>query len=154
VQTVVIKRSIARPFIRRIVQSHTHTHTHTPECSRILRTIRYQFELRRPPRSCTTRMNRILQLALTLLVWTQRSSSFTTTTASCARHKHNNNVNNNNIFGGEPCRTRLNGSEDVIETVTPDMGDVGFVLLAGGKGSRMKSSMREFHCKWAQWVTI
>lgn len=26
---------------------------------------------------------------------------------------------------------------------TPDMADVGFVLLAGGTGSRMKANMRE-----------
>jgi hypothetical protein len=27
---------------------------------------------------------------------------------------------------------------------TPDMADVGFVLLAGGTGSRMKANMREY----------
>jgi hypothetical protein len=33
-----------------------------------------------------------------------------------------------------------NGDGDMI---TPEMGDVGFVLLAGGTGSRMKASMRK-----------
>jgi hypothetical protein len=32
-------------------------------------------------------------------------------------------------------------ASDVFDT--PDMGDVGFVLLAGGTGSRMKANMRE-----------
>lgn len=83
-------------------------------------------------------MNLLFHLTLAVALWAQRSSSFTNT-LSDPRHDLNNN-----IFGGETCRTRLNGSENGMETTTPDMGDVGFVLLAGGKGSRMKSSMRKF----------
>lgn len=40
-----------------------------------------------------------------------------------------------------PTTTQLNGSNGDAELITPDMGDVGFVLLAGGTGSRMKASM-------------
>jgi len=40
-----------------------------------------------------------------------------------------------------PTTTQLSGSNGDAEIVTPDMGDVGFVLLAGGTGSRMKASM-------------
>jgi len=37
--------------------------------------------------------------------------------------------------------TKLRASSDDGEFSTPDMADVGFVLLAGGTGSRMKASM-------------
>lgn len=37
--------------------------------------------------------------------------------------------------------TKLSGTNGDSDFVTPDMGDVGFVLLAGGTGSRMKASM-------------
>jgi hypothetical protein len=41
--------------------------------------------------------------------------------------------------------TRLNSDNNNGESdfITPDMGDVGFVLLAGGTGSRMKAGMRK-----------
>ena len=40
--------------------------------------------------------------------------------------------------------TRLNSdSNGESDFSTPDMGDVGFVLLAGGTGSRMKAGMRK-----------
>jgi hypothetical protein len=39
--------------------------------------------------------------------------------------------------------TQLRASSDDGEFGTPDMADVGFVLLAGGTGSRMKASMRK-----------
>mmetsp|Transcript_24622 Transcript_24622/g.67976 ORF Transcript_24622/g.67976 Transcript_24622/m.67976 type:complete len:299 (+) Transcript_24622:143-1039(+) len=37
--------------------------------------------------------------------------------------------------------TKLSGTNGDSDFVTPDMGDVGFVLLAGGTGSRMKANM-------------
>lgn len=39
--------------------------------------------------------------------------------------------------------SKLRAVDDDGDFVTPDMGDVGFVLLAGGTGSRMKASMRK-----------
>ena len=40
--------------------------------------------------------------------------------------------------------TRLNSNNNgESDFITPDMGDVGFVLLAGGTGSRMKAGMRK-----------
>mmetsp|Transcript_32013 Transcript_32013/g.35861 ORF Transcript_32013/g.35861 Transcript_32013/m.35861 type:complete len:310 (-) Transcript_32013:48-977(-) len=38
-------------------------------------------------------------------------------------------------------RTELKSNNGQSDCITPDMGDVGFVLLAGGTGSRMKASM-------------
>ena len=40
--------------------------------------------------------------------------------------------------------TKLRATDAEGDLATPDMGDVGFVLLAGGTGSRMKASMRKF----------
>jgi len=40
-----------------------------------------------------------------------------------------------------PSITKLSANNGESEFSTPDMGDVGFVLLAGGTGSRMKASM-------------
>jgi len=37
--------------------------------------------------------------------------------------------------------SKLSGTNGDSDFVTPDMGDVGFVLLAGGTGSRMKANM-------------
>ena len=42
-----------------------------------------------------------------------------------------------------PLITRLSAANGDADFATPDMGDVGFVLLAGGTGSRMKASMRK-----------
>ena len=42
-----------------------------------------------------------------------------------------------------PPITKFRAATGDGDFVTPDMGDVGFVLLAGGTGSRMKASMRE-----------
>ena len=39
--------------------------------------------------------------------------------------------------------SKLRAVNDEGELTTPEMGDVGFVLLAGGTGSRMKASMRK-----------
>ena len=40
--------------------------------------------------------------------------------------------------------TQLSAADGEADFSTPNMGDVGFVLLAGGTGSRMKASMRKF----------
>jgi len=40
-----------------------------------------------------------------------------------------------------PSVTKLSAANGDASFVTPEMGDVGFVLLAGGTGSRMKASM-------------
>lgn len=75
-------------------------------------------------------MNLVVQLVLTLAVFAKKSSSFTT--ASCDRQHV--------LSEQRSSRIRLGASED---GTTPDMGDVGFVVLAGGTGSRMKAGMRE-----------
>ena len=42
-----------------------------------------------------------------------------------------------------PANLKLSAANNEGEFSTPEMGDVGFVLLAGGTGSRMKASMRK-----------
>jgi hypothetical protein len=81
-------------------------------------------------------MNRVFKLALTLAVAAQTSSSFFTP-PSCARRR--------DVACEQISRIRLaiTGGGTEGTTTTPDMGDVGFVLLAGGTGSRMKATMRE-----------
>ena len=64
------------------------------------------------------------RLSLIFIVGTSISSAFVSNTHLTANSK-------------------LSAATDEGEFSTPEMGDVGFVLLAGGTGSRMKASMRK-----------
>ena len=41
----------------------------------------------------------------------------------------------------QPTASSSSGEDDPSQVIPPSMGDVGFVLLAGGKGSRMKANL-------------
>jgi 2-C-methyl-D-erythritol 4-phosphate cytidylyltransferase len=69
----------------------------------------------------------LLRLAVALLCSLSYSAAFVLRPAS-------------HVHGNVPVKSRLDATSSADDD-TPDMGNIGFVLLAGGTGSRMKASM-------------